>query len=89
VSIPDEEFDVLGEKDLVLLSRRFEHMYTNRKNAWRSSIMCYRCRKHGHFIAECSKAMEVKPEHNNVRGPTTSTARGTTTRERTSPSGGQ
>jgi hypothetical protein len=25
--------------------------------------MCYRCRKHGHFIAECSKAMEVKPEH--------------------------
>jgi hypothetical protein len=25
--------------------------------------MCYRCRKHGHFIAECPEAMEVKPEH--------------------------
>jgi hypothetical protein len=58
VSMPDEEFDVLGEEDLSLLSRQFERMYTNRKNARRSSGMCYRCRKHGHFIAECSEAME-------------------------------
>jgi hypothetical protein len=63
MSMPDEEFDVLREEDLALLSKRFEHMYTNRKNAWRSSGMCYRCGKHEHFIAECSKAMEVKPEH--------------------------
>jgi hypothetical protein len=63
VSVPDEEFDVLGEEDLVLLSRRFERMYTNRKNARRSSGMCYRCEKHGHFIAECPEGMEVKPEH--------------------------
>jgi hypothetical protein len=51
VSMLDEEFDVLGEEDLALLSRRFERMYTNRKNARRSSGMCYRCGKHGHFIA--------------------------------------
>jgi hypothetical protein len=25
--------------------------------------MCYRCGKHGHFIAECLEAMEVKSEH--------------------------
>jgi hypothetical protein len=25
--------------------------------------MCYRCGKHGHCIAECPEAMEVKPEH--------------------------
>jgi hypothetical protein len=39
--MPDEEFDVLGEEDLALLSRRFERMYTNRKNTRRSSGMCY------------------------------------------------
>jgi hypothetical protein len=61
--LPDEKFNVLGEEDLTLLSRRFERMYMNRKNARRSSGMCYRYRKHGHFIAECPEAMEVKPEH--------------------------
>jgi hypothetical protein len=63
VSMPDEESDVLGEEDLALLSRRFNCMYTNRKNARRSSGMCYRCRKHRHFITDCPEAMEVKPEH--------------------------
>jgi hypothetical protein len=63
VSMPDEVFDVLGEEDLALLSRRFERMYTNRKNARRSSGMFYRCGKHGHFIAKCPETMEVKPEH--------------------------
>jgi hypothetical protein len=29
VSMPDEEFDMLGKEDLVLLSRRFERMYMN------------------------------------------------------------
>jgi hypothetical protein len=63
VSMPDEVFGVLGEEDLALLSKWFERMYTNRKNTLRSSGMCYRCGKHVHFIAECPKAMEVKPEH--------------------------
>jgi hypothetical protein len=25
--------------------------------------MCYRCGKHGHFIAKCPEVMEIKPEH--------------------------
>jgi hypothetical protein len=61
--MPDGEFDVLGEENLVLLSRWFEPMYTNRKNTRRSSAMCYRRRKHVHFIAECPEAVEVKPKH--------------------------
>jgi hypothetical protein len=63
VSMPDEEFNVLGEEDLALLSRQFERMYMNQKNARRSSGMCYRCGEHGHFITECPEAMEIKPEH--------------------------
>jgi hypothetical protein len=31
--MPDEEFDVLGEEDLALLSRQFERMYMNRKRS--------------------------------------------------------
>jgi hypothetical protein len=61
--MPDEEFDMMGEEDLALLIRRFERMYTNRKNTRRSSGMCSWCGKHRHFIAECTKAMEVKTEH--------------------------
>jgi hypothetical protein len=63
MSMPDEEFDMLGKEDLALLSRQFERMYTNRKNAQRSSGMYYQCGKHGQFITECPEAMEVKPEH--------------------------
>jgi hypothetical protein len=61
--LPNEEFNMLGEEDLTVLSRWFEPMYTNRKNARRCSSMCYRCGKHVHFIVEYPEAMEVKPEH--------------------------
>jgi hypothetical protein len=88
VFMPDEEFDVLGEEDLALLSRQFEHMYKNQKNARRSSGMCCRCGKHGHFIIECPEAMEVTST-STIQGSTTGTTRGTTTGARTSPSGGQ
>jgi hypothetical protein len=63
MSMPDEEFDMLGEEDFALLSRWFECTYTKRKNAQRSSSMCYQRGKHSYFIAECSEAMEVKTEH--------------------------
>jgi hypothetical protein len=56
VSMLDEKFDVLGEEDLALLSRRFERMYMNRKNARRSSSMSYQCGMHGRFITECLQA---------------------------------
>jgi hypothetical protein len=30
MSLPDEEFDVLGEDELALLTRRFERLHENR-----------------------------------------------------------
>ncbi|PUZ65810.1 hypothetical protein GQ55_3G255300 [Panicum hallii var. hallii] len=53
VSLPDEEFEVLSEEDLTLLSRRFGHMYENRKGSRWVASTCYRCGKMGYFIPEC------------------------------------
>jgi hypothetical protein len=63
VSMPDEEFDVLGEEDRASVSRRFKRVYVNRKNVRRSTGMCYKCGKHGYFIAECLENVENKVEH--------------------------
>jgi hypothetical protein len=50
-----EEFDVLGEDELALLTRRFERMHENQVNSRRSSRVCFKCSKAGHFFAVCPK----------------------------------
>jgi hypothetical protein len=37
ISMPDEEFDVLGEDELALLTRRFERLHENRVNMRRNT----------------------------------------------------
>jgi hypothetical protein len=37
MSLPNEEFDVLGEDELALLTKRFERMRENRVNTRRNS----------------------------------------------------
>jgi hypothetical protein len=65
--IPDEEFDVLGEEELALLSRRFDRLHESRSNARRSSGTRYKCGKHGDFIAECPEAEENKYKMNEYK----------------------
>jgi hypothetical protein len=60
MSMPDEEFDVLGEVELVLLTRRFERLHENPVNMRRNTRTCFQCRKPGHFIADCPEKVENK-----------------------------
>jgi hypothetical protein len=53
MSLPDEEFDVLGEDELALLTRRFERPLENRVNTRRTTLTCFQCGKPGHFVADC------------------------------------
>jgi hypothetical protein len=41
MSMPDEEFDVLGEDELALLTRRFERLHENRVNKRRNTRTCF------------------------------------------------
>jgi hypothetical protein len=52
VSLPDKDFDVLGEDDLALLSRRFERLHENRMCSRRNSMTCFKCGKTRHFFTK-------------------------------------
>jgi hypothetical protein len=41
MSVPDEEFDVLGEDELVLPTRRFERLHENWVNMRRNTRTCF------------------------------------------------
>jgi hypothetical protein len=60
MSMPDEEFDVLGEDELALLTRRFERLHENRVNMRRNTRTCFQCGKPGHFVADCPEKVENK-----------------------------
>jgi hypothetical protein len=61
--MPDEEFDVLGEDELALLTRRFERLHENRVNMRRNTRTCFQCSKPGHFIADCLEKVENKDSY--------------------------
>jgi hypothetical protein len=60
MSMPDEEFDVLGEDKLALLTRRFKRLHENWVNVRRNTRTCFQCGKPGHFVADCPEKVENK-----------------------------
>jgi choline dehydrogenase-like flavoprotein len=79
MSMPDEEFDVLGEDELALLTRRFERLHENRVKMRRNTRTCFQCGKPGHFVADCPEKVENK----DGQGWMASTYRGMTKRAST------
>jgi hypothetical protein len=63
MSLPDEEFDVLGEDELALLTRRFERMHENRVNSRRNTRTFFQCGKLGHFAANFPEKVENKDNY--------------------------
>jgi hypothetical protein len=64
MSMPDEEFDVLAEDELALLTRQFERLHENRVNMRRNTRTCFQCGKPGHCVADCPKKVENKDGYN-------------------------
>jgi hypothetical protein len=58
MSMPDEEFDVLGEDEMALLTTRFERLHENRVNMRRNTRTCFQCGKQGHFVADCPEKVK-------------------------------
>jgi hypothetical protein len=63
MSVPDEEFDVLGEDELVLLTRQFGRLHENQVNMRRNTRICFQCGKPGHFIADYPERVENKDNY--------------------------
>jgi hypothetical protein len=63
MSLPDEEFDVLGEDELALLTRWFERMHENQVNTRRNMRTCFQCGKPRHFVADCPEKVENKDNY--------------------------
>jgi hypothetical protein len=63
MSMPDEEFDMLGEEELPLLIRRFERLHENRVNMRRNTMTCFQCGKLGHLVIDCPEKVENKDSY--------------------------
>jgi hypothetical protein len=59
----DEEFDMLGENELALLTRRFERIHENRVNMKGNTKTCFQCGKPEHFVADCPEKVENKDSY--------------------------
>jgi hypothetical protein len=63
MSMPDEEFDVLGDDELALLTRRFQRLHENRVNMGRNTRTCFQCGMPRHFVTNCPEKVENKDSY--------------------------
>jgi hypothetical protein len=63
MSVLNEEFDVLGEDELALLTRQFERLHGNRVNMRRNTRTCFQCGKPRHFVADCLEKVENRDNY--------------------------
>jgi hypothetical protein len=54
MTLLNEQFDVLGEDEMALLTRRFERMHEKQVNTRRNTRTCFQCDKPGHLVIDCS-----------------------------------
>jgi hypothetical protein len=83
MSLPDEEFDMLSEYELALLTRRFKKMHENRVDSRRNTRICFQCGKPGHFVADCPEKVEIGTTTSTSRRRMASIGQGATTRAST------
>jgi hypothetical protein len=62
-SLPDQEFNVVGEDELALLTRRLKRLHKNRVNTRKNPRTCFQYDKPGHFVADCPEKMENKDSY--------------------------
>jgi hypothetical protein len=60
MSLPDEEFGVVREDEVALLTKRFKRLQENRVNTRKTTRTCFQCGKPGHFVAYCPEKVENK-----------------------------
>jgi hypothetical protein len=63
MTLLEEEFEVLGEDELALLTRQFERLHENRVNTRRTTRTCFQWGKPGHFIADYVEKTENKDDY--------------------------
>jgi hypothetical protein len=63
MSLPNEDFNVLGEDELALLTRRFERIHENWVNTRRNTRTCFQCDKLGQFVVDCPEKVENKDNY--------------------------
>jgi hypothetical protein len=63
MSMPVEEFDVLGEDELALLTRQFERLHDPLVNMRRNTRTFFQCSKLGHIVADCPEKVENKDSY--------------------------